>query len=102
MGNTLYKDDIIAEYASVKGITLKEAKERIEGILEIINYALVFGYDVKLNNFFNFYGVTLKEKSGINPVTKEPIKIEATRTIRVKMTKPLKRRVQNSWKCRRD
>jgi nucleoid DNA-binding protein len=91
---TIFKKDLIAQYAESEGITKVEAEKRIDTIFELITTNLVNGNDVKLANFFNFFVKELKEKQAKNPQTGEPMTIPATRTCSVKMTKPLKERIQ--------
>lgn len=91
---TIFKKDLIAEYAAIRNITKVEAEERIEDIIELVCYHLVSGDDVKLNNFFNFFNRTLDSKKGKNPFTKEDMIIPSVRSVHVKMTKPLKDKVQ--------
>lgn len=91
---TKFKNDIIAEYAEVEGITKVEAERRLEGFLTIITDYLVAGVDVKVNNFFNFFVRTRLAKEGKDPRTKEPMIIPEVTTVVAKLTKPLKDRVQ--------
>jgi len=86
----VFKDDIIREYSQRQGINGSEAKRRFDDIIDIITENLIAGNDIKIPNFFNFFVKELKAKPGINPITKDPIIIQATKTIQVKMTKPLK------------
>ncbi len=90
----VFKKDLVATYAEIAGITKVEADRRITTILELISSYLEEGYDVKLSNFFNFFVKERAAKEGINPITKEPMTIPATRTVHVKMTKSLKERIQ--------
>ena len=92
--NTLYKSDLVDIYAERKCITKTEATERMEDVFDIIVTELVKGNIVKLANFFNFFPTTRKAKPGTNPVTKEDMVIPETKTLVVKMTKPVKDKVQ--------
>lgn len=91
---TVYKTNIVEIYAEKKGITKTEATERIEDIFEIIVSELVQEKIVKLANFFNFFPSVRKSKPAKNPVTNEDMTIPETKTLVVKMTKPVKDRVQ--------
>lgn len=91
---TLYKTDLVEKYATLKGITKTEATERMDDIFELIVSELVSGNVIKLANFFNFFPSLRKAKPGKNPVTNEDMIIPATKTLVVKMTKPVKDRVQ--------
>jgi nucleoid DNA-binding protein len=90
----IFKKDLKREYAEMRGITETEAEIRMEDIFEMINAHLVGGNDVKLNNFFNFFGRKRKAKAGKNPQTGADMVINETRTVVAKMTKPLKDRIQ--------
>ena len=94
MSKTLYKDDVAARWAKDKGISKRQAKKRISEFIEVMGDLLAEGYDIKLNKFFIFYNKILKEKQAINPITKEPMTIKATRTIHTKLTKGLKKKIQ--------
>lgn len=94
---TIYKKDLVAELAKKEGITKVEAERRIDSVLDIIVGHLVNGEagdKVKIANFFNFQVKELKEKQAKNPRTGELMTIPATKTVVVRMTKPLKEKLQ--------
>lgn len=91
---TVYKKDLVNEYAAKKGITKTEAAEIIDDIFKIVSDNLCAGNDVKISNFFNFFVRNLSEKKGKNPYTNEPMVIPAVRSVHARMTKPLKDRIQ--------
>ena len=91
---TKFKDDIRNQYAESEGITRVEAEKRINAIFGIVSDSLAAGEDVKIANFFNFFIKDRAAKSAVHPQTGEPMTIEATRTCVAKMTKPLKKRIQ--------
>jgi DNA-binding protein HU-beta len=71
-----------------------EAERRFNDVLDLITDELYAGNDVKLNHFFNFFVKELAAKNGKNPVTKEDMVIPKVKTIRVRMTKPVKDAIQ--------
>lgn len=92
--NTLFKSDLIAEYAAIEGITKVEAEKRINGVTELIASKLVRGQNVKVANFFNFFAKERNAKQAKNPQTGADMIIPKTRTVVAKMTQPLKDRIQ--------
>lgn len=91
---TVFKDDLVAQYAEQEGITKVEATKRFNAFASLITDHLVAGNDVKVANFFNFFVKERAAKNGKNPQTGEPMVIPATKTVVAKMTKPLKDRIQ--------
>ncbi|NGQ95340.1 HU family DNA-binding protein [Brevibacillus sp. SYP-B805] len=92
--NTVFKRDLRDEYAEKRGITKVEAERRIDDVFELIASHLENGQNVKLANFFNYFVKERAAKNAKNPHTGEPLMIEATRTVVVKMTKTMKQRIQ--------
>lgn len=90
----IYKEDLKKIYAEKYGISQAEAGRRIKEVTDIISECLVEGNDVKIAKFLNFKVKDRKAKNAINPRTKEPTIIPATRTVVVSMTKSLKNRIQ--------
>jgi len=81
-------------YAKSYGISINEAKRRLTEVTSIITSELVKGNDVMVNKFFNFKIKNRAAKKAINLNTGEPTIIPATKTINVRMSAPLKRRIQ--------
>lgn len=92
--NTVFKRDLRDEYAEKRGITKVEAERRIDDVCELIASHLEKGENVKIANFFNYFVKERAAKEAKNPRTGEPMTIEATRTVVVRMTKPMKQRIQ--------
>lgn len=79
--------DLVSEKLS---LTKKQSSEIIDVILEEISIALKEGKKVDLAGFGSF---TVKERlarTGFNPLTKEPIQIDASRGVGFKPAKALK------------
>lgn len=90
----MYRKDLVNQYAEAANITKTEALERIDTIFDLITKALYSGKNVKLSGFFNFFVRDRKAKEGVNPITKEPMTIPASKYIHVKMSKAVKDHIQ--------
>ena len=90
----LNREGLARKYASKYGISINEAKRRLDEMADVISSELVEGNDVMLNNFFNFKVRERKAKKARDLNTGEPTIIPATRTVVVQMSAPLKRKIQ--------
>lgn len=94
MSGKIVKDDLAREYAVYKNITIKEARERIDDVTELIARNLASGNDVKIMDFFNFSVKERRAKKGVSLATGEPTIIPATKTVVARMSQSLKERIQ--------
>lgn len=78
------KTDLINEIAYKASLNKVDAKKALDACLEAIEQALANDDAVKLIGFGTFSVVEKPERQGINPRTKEPIKIAARKTIKFK------------------
>ena len=86
------KTEFIKAVADKAGLTQKDATAAVDAFEEVIVDALKAGDKVALANFGTF---ELKEKAahqGFNPITKEPIKIAASKAPAFKFGKAYKAR----------
>ena len=83
------KDDLITEIATSAGITKKEAEETLNAIMENITSALKKGDSITLVGFGNFSVSKRSAREGVNPQTKEKIKIPAKNVVKFKAGKTL-------------
>jgi DNA-binding protein HU-beta len=90
---SLNKSELISKVAEAAGLTKKVAGEAIEATLEAITNALVNGEKVTLVGFGTFEVRDRAAKRGVNPVTKEPIDIPASKNPAFKAGKQLKEAV---------
>lgn len=88
------KDDLINQIVKKVGISKREASESLNVILEEIAKALSQGQEVILTGFGKFLVAQRKEKIGINPQTKERIKIPALKIPRFKAGRTLKEMIK--------
>ena len=84
------KADLIDAVAEKNGITKKDAGQNVEAVLDAITKALVSGDKVQLMGFGTFEVRNRAEKKGLNPLTKAPIVIPATKAVAFKAGKALK------------
>jgi nucleoid DNA-binding protein len=94
MSGKIVKDDLAREYAVYKNITIKEARERIDDVTELIARNLASGNNVKIMDFFNFSVKERRAKKGVSLATGEPTIIPATKTVVARMSQSLKERIQ--------
>jgi DNA-binding protein HU-beta len=73
------KTEFIAEVASKADISKSEAQKVVKAVLDVITEALQKGDKVVLTGFGSFEVRHAKERSGVNPRTKEKVKIPATK-----------------------
>ena len=89
----LTKKDIIANIAADSTSTKKEITEIVDSTLTQIFDALKDGKSVDLAGFGKFEITERKAREGFNPLTKEKIKIEASKSVKFKVAKALKEAV---------
>ncbi len=76
----MQKTEFIAEIAERSGVSKKQAKQVLDTALHIIAEQLQNGERVVLTGFGTFEVRERRERQGVNPQTKEPMTIGATRT----------------------
>lgn len=84
------KADLIAAVAAEAQLTKKDADKAVAAVLDTITKALAEGDKVALVGFGTFETHKRAERTGLNPRTKEPIKIAATVAPAFKAGKALK------------
>lgn len=87
---SLTKKELIEELAAKQEITKKEAGEVVSFVFESIANTLKHGGTVDINGFGKFSVKKRAARTGINPRTKEAIKIKATKVPGFKASKTLK------------
>jgi DNA-binding protein HU-beta len=76
----MQKTEFITEIAERSGVSKKQAKQVLDTALHIIAEQLQDGERVVLTGFGTFEVRERRERQGVNPQTKEPMTIGATRT----------------------
>ena len=89
------KSDLIAEIAAKTGSTKKDAEATLNAFVDVVTESLVKGDKVQLVGFGSFEVRKRAARKGINPQTKEEIKIPASKAPVFKAGKALKDLVNN-------
>ena len=84
------KSDLVAAIAAKTGDTKKGAEESLNAFISVVTDALVKGDKVQLVGFGSFETKTRAARKGLNPQTKEEIKIPACKAPTFKAGKALK------------
>ena len=84
------KTDLIAQVAANTEMSKKSAEQAVNAVFEALGNALKDGDKVTLVGFGTFEVRERAERQGINPRTREPITIAASRSIVFKPGKSLK------------
>lgn len=87
------KAELIAVISQKAGITKKDAEKSLVAFIETVTETLKKGEKVSLVGFGTFEAKTRAAREGINPRTKEKIKISATKTPGFKAGKALKEEI---------
>jgi DNA-binding protein HU-beta len=76
----MQKTDFIARVAEQTGVSKKIARQVIEAALDLIADRLTDGEKVVLTGFGTFEMRTRRERRGVNPQTRQPMTIAASKT----------------------
>lgn len=90
------KSELIDHVAERAGLTKKVAADAVESVFSVISDALSKGEKVTLVGFGTFEVRERAAREGVNPATKEPIHIPATRVPAFKPGKALRELVRSS------
>lgn len=90
MSEVLNKKALADVLAAKKDITKKDALEVVGLVFETITDSLSKGQKVDINGFGKFEVRTRNARTGINPLTREQIKIAASKVPAFKAAKGLK------------
>ena len=84
------KTDLIAQVAANTEMSKKSAEQAVSAVFEAVGTATTEGAHTTLSAFGTFEVRERAERQGINPRTREPITIAASRSIVFKPGKSLK------------
>ena len=84
------KTELIAAMAEKSGLTKKDSEAALAAFLASVEEALKDGDKVQLVGFGTFEVKSRAERTGINPQTKEPVTIAASKAPAFKAGKALK------------
>ncbi len=86
----MIKDDLILALTKKVGLSKRQAIESLNVVLDEITKALSKGEEVILTGFGKFVVQDRKERMGVNPKTREKIKIPSMKVPRFKAGQTLK------------
>ncbi|HEU5103767.1 MAG TPA: HU family DNA-binding protein [Roseiflexaceae bacterium] len=92
----MQKTDFVKSVAERANVSQKEAKQVIDAALDIITESLKGGEKVTLTGFGTFEVRQRQEREGVNPQTRQKIKIAATKTPGFSASSTLKEAVKGS------
>ncbi len=92
----MQKTDFVKSVADRANVSQKEAKQVIDSALDIITESLKGGEKVTLTGFGTFEVRQRQEREGVNPQTRQKIKIAATKTPGFSASSTLKEAVKSS------
>lgn len=84
------KTELVEELSSQTRLSKVDSKLVLESLIKIVEKSLKKGDSVVLTGFGTFSVVQRKAKTGINPITKKPMKIPAKKVAKFKAGKELK------------
>lgn len=88
--STQGKAEVVAKVAEAAGLTKAQADKAVVAFVDTVKDAMKTGGKVTLVGFGTFYVAERGERTGINPKTKEKIKIAAGKSPKFKAGKGLK------------
>jgi DNA-binding protein HU-beta len=83
------KTDLVSAIAAESGLSKVDAKKALESFLIAVSKELKQGGKVTLVGHGTYQVVEKSERTGINPRTKEPIKIPAKKVVKFKQASDL-------------
>ena len=87
------KTELVSAIAERTELTKKDADAAIKAFIDVVGEELEKGEKVQLAGFGTFEITERAQREGINPRTKEPITIPASKAPKFKAMKALKERV---------
>ncbi|MCR5691966.1 MAG: HU family DNA-binding protein [Eubacterium sp.] len=84
------KTDLVAAMSEKTGLAKKDAEAALKAFIETVTDELKAGEKVQLVGFGTFEVAERAARDGINPLTKEPMHIPATKAPKFKAGKGLK------------
>lgn len=84
------KNEFIRKYADKQGVTIKDAEQSFNALIETLTDCLKSGEYVHISGFATFEIKEKAEREGVNPKTNEKITIKACKAPAVKFSKAFK------------
>ena len=88
------KADLIGVVQKTLSSSKAGAEQAVEAVVGAIKSGLKKGHSVQLVGFGTFKVVSRKARMGINPQTKAPLKINASKTVKFSVGKDLKSKLK--------
>jgi nucleoid DNA-binding protein len=90
------RTQLIEKLSVSLGVSKAQAEKILNTVLDSVVEMVVDGYDVNLTGFGAFHKVFRKERDGINPKTREKMKIPASTSVGFKVGKTFKEAVKGA------
>lgn len=87
------KNEFVSALKTKTGFTNEQAYKAIDGVFEVISEELEKGGSVSIQSFGTFEVRERAARAGVNPQTREPIQINASKAPAFKVSYKLKERV---------
>ena len=71
------KAELVSRIAEITGFTKRDAERFVDAFVDVVTEALASGEEVRLVGFGKFFVKKRAERKGVNPKTREEIKIPA-------------------------
>lgn len=84
------KSELLSAIAEKSGQTKAGSEKFLNAFMEVVAETMKKGDKVSLIGFGTFSVAERKERNGINPKTKQPIKIQASKSVKFKAGADLK------------
>lgn len=88
------KTEMIANVAEMSGLSKKDAEKAVNAVLDTVTESLKKGEKVSLVGFGNFEVRERAARTGVNPLTKQPMEYAACKVPAFKAGKALKEAVK--------
>ena len=89
------KNDLAREVAVSEKLHLSTAVKAVDGIFRVIKETLAKGEEVTLRGFGTLSVVQREERNAVHFKTKEPIVVPAHRSVKFRISKELKKQLNN-------
>ena len=90
---SMNKTELVAAIANQAGLSKKDAEGALKAFIDAVTKELKKGGKVQLVGFGTFEVVKRAAREGVNPLTKQPMKIAASKAPKFKAGKALKEAV---------
>jgi DNA-binding protein HU-beta len=90
MDVVMNKRELATAMAAETGLTIKDAEKFLAALEVVVTKVLVDDKKIQIVGFFTIDVVSRSERDGRNPQTGEPIRINASKTPRIRAGKNLK------------